>query len=56
MVTEETFSYLLMGCIQDKKTGFRYALQVRPPALLPVCFLSLAALLAPPPRACAGGK
>ncbi|XP_022443492.1 pentatricopeptide repeat-containing protein 1, mitochondrial isoform X1 [Delphinapterus leucas] len=27
-VTEETFSYLLMGCIQDKKTGFRYALQV----------------------------
>uniref|UniRef100_A0AAA9T105 Pentatricopeptide repeat domain 1 n=2 Tax=Bos TaxID=9903 RepID=A0AAA9T105_BOVIN len=28
VVTEETFSYLLMGCIQDKKTGFRYALQV----------------------------
>uniref|UniRef100_A0A8D1C9Q3 Pentatricopeptide repeat domain 1 n=1 Tax=Sus scrofa TaxID=9823 RepID=A0A8D1C9Q3_PIG len=27
-VTEETFSYLLMGCIQDKKTGFRHALQV----------------------------
>ncbi|KAF6126668.1 pentatricopeptide repeat domain 1 [Phyllostomus discolor] len=27
-VTEETFSLLLMGCIQDKKTGFRYALQV----------------------------
>ncbi|XP_026372017.1 pentatricopeptide repeat-containing protein 1, mitochondrial isoform X1 [Ursus arctos] len=27
-VTEETFSYLLMGCIQDKETGFRYALQV----------------------------
>lgn len=27
-VTEETFSYLLAGCIQDKKTGFRYALQV----------------------------
>lgn len=27
-VTEETFSYLLVGCIQDKKTGFRYALQV----------------------------
>uniref|UniRef100_A0A8C3WQH5 Pentatricopeptide repeat domain 1 n=1 Tax=Catagonus wagneri TaxID=51154 RepID=A0A8C3WQH5_9CETA len=28
VVTEETFSYLLVGCIQDKKTGFRYALQV----------------------------
>ncbi|XP_037363046.1 pentatricopeptide repeat-containing protein 1, mitochondrial [Talpa occidentalis] len=27
-VTEETFSFLLMGCIQDKKTGFRHALQV----------------------------
>uniref|UniRef100_A0A8D1F574 Pentatricopeptide repeat domain 1 n=1 Tax=Sus scrofa TaxID=9823 RepID=A0A8D1F574_PIG len=27
-ITEETFSYLLMGCIQDKKTGFRHALQV----------------------------
>uniref|UniRef100_A0A667I640 Pentatricopeptide repeat-containing protein 1, mitochondrial n=1 Tax=Lynx canadensis TaxID=61383 RepID=A0A667I640_LYNCA len=27
-VTERTFSLLLMGCIQDKKTGFRYALQV----------------------------
>ncbi|XP_005598573.2 pentatricopeptide repeat-containing protein 1, mitochondrial isoform X3 [Equus caballus] len=27
-VTEETFSFLLMGCIQDKKTGFRSALQV----------------------------
>nr|KAF6355831.1 pentatricopeptide repeat domain 1 [Myotis myotis] len=28
VVTEETFSYLLVGCIQDKKTGFRHALQV----------------------------
>lgn len=27
-VTEETFSFLLMGCIQDKETGFRRALQV----------------------------
>uniref|UniRef100_A0A8C5NU13 Pentatricopeptide repeat domain 1 n=2 Tax=Jaculus jaculus TaxID=51337 RepID=A0A8C5NU13_JACJA len=27
-VTEETFSFLLMGCIQDKKMGFRHALQV----------------------------
>ncbi|XP_029802589.1 pentatricopeptide repeat-containing protein 1, mitochondrial isoform X1 [Suricata suricatta] len=27
-VTERTFSFLLMGCLQDKKTGFRYALQV----------------------------
>ncbi|KAB0398750.1 hypothetical protein E2I00_004739 [Balaenoptera physalus] len=38
VVTEETFSYLLMGCIQDKKTGFRYALQVCPAWL---CVLSL---------------
>lgn len=37
-VTEETFSYLLMGCIQDKKTGFRHALQVCPFWL---CFLPL---------------
>ncbi|XP_008822268.1 pentatricopeptide repeat-containing protein 1, mitochondrial [Nannospalax galili] len=28
VVTEETFSVLLMGCIQDKKIGFRHALQV----------------------------
>ncbi|XP_058141800.1 pentatricopeptide repeat-containing protein 1, mitochondrial isoform X2 [Dasypus novemcinctus] len=27
-VTEETFNLLLMGCIQDKTTGFRLALQV----------------------------
>lgn len=32
-VTERTFSFLLMGCFQDKKTGFRYALQVCLPAL-----------------------
>lgn len=44
-VTEETFSFLLMGCIQDKKTGFRHALQVRPSWLsLPAC-LSTAPLL-----------
>ncbi|XP_076996738.1 pentatricopeptide repeat-containing protein 1, mitochondrial [Tamandua tetradactyla] len=28
VATEETFCLLLMGCIQDKKTGFRHALQV----------------------------
>ncbi|XP_076779785.1 pentatricopeptide repeat-containing protein 1, mitochondrial isoform X1 [Arvicanthis niloticus] len=27
-VTEETFCFLLVGCIQDKKTGFRQAIQV----------------------------
>uniref|UniRef100_A0A8C2N0L2 Pentatricopeptide repeat domain 1 n=1 Tax=Cricetulus griseus TaxID=10029 RepID=A0A8C2N0L2_CRIGR len=27
-VTEETFCFLLMGCIQDKKAGFRQAVQV----------------------------
>ena len=28
MVTQETFHYLLMGCVIEKKTGFRQALQV----------------------------
>ncbi|KAK2817304.1 hypothetical protein Q5P01_025495 [Channa striata] len=28
VVTQETFHYLLMGCLKDKKTGFRMALQV----------------------------
>lgn len=28
MLTDETFNFLLMGCIQDRKTGFRHALQV----------------------------
>ncbi|XP_040043444.2 pentatricopeptide repeat-containing protein 1, mitochondrial [Gasterosteus aculeatus] len=27
-VTQETFHYLLMGCLRDKQTGFRLALQV----------------------------
>ncbi|XP_069024094.1 pentatricopeptide repeat-containing protein 1, mitochondrial [Embiotoca jacksoni] len=27
-VTQETFHYLLMGCLKDKETGFRMALQV----------------------------
>lgn len=29
-VTEETFSFLLVGCIQDKERGFLQALQVSP--------------------------
>uniref|UniRef100_UPI0037E6FB8F pentatricopeptide repeat-containing protein 1, mitochondrial n=1 Tax=Semicossyphus pulcher TaxID=241346 RepID=UPI0037E6FB8F len=28
VVTQETFHYLLMGCLKDKETGFRQALQV----------------------------
>ena len=28
VVTQETFHYLLMGCVMDKETGFRQALQV----------------------------
>ena len=28
MVTQETFHYLLMGCVKEKETGFRLALQV----------------------------
>lgn len=28
VVSQETFHYLLMGCLKDKQTGFRLALQV----------------------------
>ena len=28
VVTQETFHYLLMGCVMEKETGFRQALQV----------------------------
>lgn len=28
VVTQETLHYLLMGCLKDKETGFRMALQV----------------------------
>lgn len=34
-VTEETFSFLLMGCIQDKKAGFLKAVQVSLALALP---------------------
>lgn len=49
-VTEETFSFLLVGCIQDKKAGFLKAVQVSLAVVLPgarvnfVCFLSLSCM------------